>query len=202
MRTSPSRPVRRAPRGSSFIEVLLAMTILALVLVGILQMFSVSLIINKGSAARTQMLFKCQQVVENVRYFYYLRSAGVPPPALLTDGGHATGTPMAAPGTLPVPLDATHGGVDQTFLPYVSTDATWPYWGPAGANVMEQDNGPYKIAYTIRFDGPPNACGPSGCQNVWVITVSAIPTDVATATRYFGVGLQSGKRVDYVAQFQ
>ena len=73
------------------------------------------------------------------------------------------------------------------------TDATWPYWGPAGANVMEQDNGPYKISYTIRFDGPPNACGPSGCQNVWVITVSAIPTDVATATRYFGVGLQSSR---------
>src|ERR1035437_5780445 len=59
-------------RGSSFVEVLLAMTIMALVLVGILQMFSVSLIINKGAAARTQMLFKCQQVVENIRWYYFV----------------------------------------------------------------------------------------------------------------------------------
>src|ERR1035437_7006302 len=62
----------RARRGSSFVEVLLAMTIMALVLVGILQMFSVSLIINKGAAARTQMLFKCQQVVENIPWYYFV----------------------------------------------------------------------------------------------------------------------------------
>lgn len=168
------------------------MTIMALVLVGILQMFSVSLVINKGSAARTQMLFKCQQVVENVRYFYYLNRSASPTPAILTDAAHASGTAMAVPGTLPLPLDVTHGDVDRTFLPYVKTDATWSYWGPDGANVMEQENGPYKISYTIKQDPG---------QNVWVITVSAIPTDVAGATRYFGIGLQSGKRVDYVAQF-
>jgi hypothetical protein len=156
-------------------------------------MFSVSLVINKGSAARTQMLFKCQQVVENVRYFYYLNRAGAATPAILTDGGHASGAAMATPGTLPLPLDVTHGDVDKTFLPYAATDATWAYWGPTGANVMEQENGPYKISYTIKRDA---------LQNVWVITVSATPTDVATATRYFGVGLASGKRVDYVAQFQ
>ncbi|HTS03602.1 MAG TPA: hypothetical protein VMN04_13855 [Thermoanaerobaculia bacterium] len=195
-----TKTTTRRTRGSSFVEVLLAMTIMALVLVGILQMFSVSLIINKGSAARTQMLFRCQQVVENIRFFYYLNKTATPP-ALLADSGHVSGA-MAVPGTLPVPLDAAHGDVDQTFLPYASTDATWPYWGPAGANVMEQENGPYKISYTIKFDGLPNPCGPSGCQNVWVITVSAIPTDVATATRYFGIGLQGGKRVDYVAQLQ
>ena len=183
------RLARRRTRGSSFIEVLLAMTIMALVLVGILQMFSVSLVINKGSAARTQMLFRCQQVVENIRYFYYLNRNATPTPALLTDTGHVTGSAMAVPGTLPIPLSE----VAQTFLPYVSTDATWTYWGPTGANVLEQESGPYKISYTIKQDP---------AQNVWVITVSAIPTDVATATHYFGIGLQSGKRVDYVAQFQ
>jgi len=193
MRTmKTTKTTTRRTRGSSFVEVLLAMTIMALVLVGILQMFSVSLIINKGSAARTQMLFRCQQVVENIRYFYYLARTATPP-ALLADSGHVSGSAMAAPGTLPVPLDAAHGDVDQTFLPYASTDATWPYWGPTGANVMEQENGPYKISYTIKRDTT---------QNVWVVTVSAIPTDVATATRYFGIGLQGGKRVDYVAQFQ
>ncbi len=79
------RPSRRPARGSSFVEVLLAMTIMALVLVGILQMFSVSLVINKGSAARTQMLFRCQQVVENIRYFYFLNRNATATPALLTD---------------------------------------------------------------------------------------------------------------------
>jgi hypothetical protein len=175
------------------------MTIMALVLVGILQMFSVSLIINKGSAARTQMLFKCQQVVENVRYFYYLSRSGLGTPGLISDAGHVGGSPMTTPGTLPVPLDASHGDVDQTFLPYTDPSpgslcgCPWDYWGPNGANVMETSDGPYKVSYTIKRDV---------VQNVWVITVSAIPTDVATATRYFGVGLQSGKRVDYVAQFQ
>lgn len=184
------RPAPRASRGSSFVEVLLAMAIMALVLVGILQMFSVSLVINKGSAARTQMLFKCQQVVENIRYFYYLNRNATATPPLLTDIGHVAASPMTVPGTLPIPMS----DVAQTFLPYVSTDATWPYWGPAGANVIEQESGPYKISYTIKQDV---------AQNVWVITVSATPTDVGTATRYFGVGLQgSGKRVDYVVQFQ
>ena len=102
---------------------------------------------------------------------------------------------MAVPGTLPAPLTTacTSPCVDRTYLPYTTTDATWDYWGPTGANVMEQDKGPYKISYTIDRDTT---------QNVWVITVSATPTDDTTATRYFGVGLQSGKRVDYVAQFQ
>jgi len=151
---------RRAARGSSFIEVLLAMTIMVLVLVGILQMFSVSLVINKGSAARTQMLFKCQQVVENVRLFYYLAKSGAPTPPLITELGHASGAPMSTPGALPSALN----DVAKSYLPYTPTDATWAYWGPAGANVMEQDNGPFKISYTIARDN---------VQNLWVITVSA-----------------------------
>jgi hypothetical protein len=179
---------RRRTRGSSFIEVLLAMTIMALVLVGILQMFSVSLMINKGSAARTQMLFKCQQVVENVRLYYYLERHGSTTPPDITDTAPGAGAAMTVPGTLPSLLD----NVGKTYLPYSSADATWPYWGPDGANVMEQENGPYKISYTIARDN---------VQNLWVITVSATPTDVATATRYFGVDLKSGKRVDYVALF-
>lgn len=181
--------MRRRTRGSGFVEVLLAMAIMALVLVGILQMFSVSLVINKGSAARTQMLFKCQQVVENIRYFYFLNRNATATPAILTDTGHVSGAAMTVPGTLPIPLS----DVAQTFLPYVATDATWPYWSAAGANVMEQENGPYQISYTIARDAP---------QSVWVVTVSATPTNVVGATRYFGIGLQSGKRVDYVVQFQ
>ena len=167
-----------ARRGSSFVEVLLAMTIMALVLVGILQMFSVSLIINKGSAARTQMLFKCQQVVENIRWYYYVTSHTLATPA-------NTGIPALGAGTVN--------------LPYDGTEPEWAFWGPTGANVMEAANGPYKVSYTIVNDATQTLN--SGAA-VWVITVTAVPTDVAGASRYFGVSTSGGgKRVDYVAQF-
>ena len=179
---------RRVPfvraRGSSFVEVLLAMTIMALVLVGILQMFSVSLIINKGSAARTQMLFKCQQVVENLRWYYFVTSNTA------RDARTNTGIPALAATT-----------VD---LPYLGSETEWAFWGPNGANVMEAPNGPYKIRYMIVKDLAQQLPGAGAIApvNVWVITVSAFPTDVAGATRYFGVSTTgSGKRVDYVAQF-
>ena len=164
-------------RGSSFVEVLLAMTIMALVLVGILQMFSVSLIVNKGSAARTQMLFKCQQVVENIRWYYFVTRNSLASPI---------GTGIPALGAVTVNL------------PYLGSEPEWAFWGPAGANVMETPNGPYQIRYVIQED----LLRPVVPLHAWVITVSAVPTDVAGATRYFGISTTgSGKRVDYVAQF-
>src|ERR1039457_5843420 len=165
-------------RGSSFVEVLLAMTIMALVLVGILQMFSVSLIINKGAAARTQMLFKCQQVVENIRWYYYVTSNSLAAPV-------GTGIPAL--------------GATTVNLPYAGTEPEYAFWGPTGANVIERANGPYKISYTIKDD--PLQTLNTGAV-VWVITVSAVPTNVAGAAHYLGIGTTGGgKRVDYVAQF-
>lgn len=172
------RAFPRARRGSSFVEVLLAMTIMALVLVGILQMFSVSLIVNKGAAARTQMLFKCQQVVENIRWYYYVTRNSLATPLL-------TGIPAL--------------GAVTVNLPYLGGEDEWAFWGPAGANVMEVANGPYKISYTIKDDATQKL---NSGGVVWVITVSAVPTNIAGATRYFGISTTgSGKRVDYVAQF-
>jgi Tfp pilus assembly protein PilV len=168
---------RFARRGSSFVEVLIAMTIMALVLVGILQMFSVSLVVNRGSAARTQMLFKCQQVVENIRWYYFVTQNSLAAPA---------GTGIPALGAVTVNL------------PYLGTEPEWAFWGPTGANVMEAANGPYKISYVIQQDTAQNVTPLSA----WVITVSAVPTNVAGAAHYVGIGTQpSGKRVDYVAQF-
>ena len=153
------------------------MTIMALVLVGILQMFSVSLIINKGAAARTQMLFKCQQVVENIRWYYFVTQNKLATPL---------GTGIPALGEVTVDL------------PYLGSEAEWAFWGPTGANVLEAANGPYKIRYVIQED----LLQKVDPLHAWVITVSAFPTDVAGATRYFGISTTgSGKRVDYVAQF-
>jgi prepilin-type N-terminal cleavage/methylation domain-containing protein len=177
-----TNPFRRRPsssrRGSSLIEVLVAMAILSIMVAGILQLFSLALLASAGAAARTDLLFKCQQVVENIRFCYGI---GRRNPAL----------PMPAGTALPPALVATA----KTYLPYKSGDSGYAYWGPGGANVIEEDSGPFKIYYTIeRSSANPNA--------LWVITVSAEPTDDSAAVRrYFGLGLKAFKRVDYVAAF-
>jgi len=171
------RRPRSSRRGSSLIEVLVAMAILSIMVAGILQLFSLALLASAGAAARTDLLFKCQQVVENIRFCYAI---GRRNPPLVAPAGSGVPSPIVA-GTYS--------------LPYTNTGIQWTYWGPGGANVMEEENGPYKISYTIeRSSASANA--------LWVITVSAVPTDdVAAVRRYFGVTFKNLKRVDYVAAF-
>lgn len=155
------------------------MAILSIMVAGILQLFSLALLASAGAAARTELMFRCQQVVENIRFNVNLQRRGLPTPTL-------TGiTNPLVPGTYD--------------LPYKNTDATWgteyPYWGPAGANVITESGGPYRLSFNI-------ATSSGSAQAMWVITVSAIPTnDPNAARRFFGLGLQNFKRVDYVASF-
>jgi prepilin-type N-terminal cleavage/methylation domain-containing protein len=180
----PKSFFRRSPapsrRGSSLIEVLVAMAILSVMVAGILQLFSLALLASAGAAARTELLFKCQQVVENIRFCYAIGRRPPPLPALAPPAGSGVPSPIGA-GTFN--------------LPYKNSDAGYAYWGPTGANVIEEDSGPFKISYTIvRSSGAANA--------LWVITVSAVPTDDAAASRrFFGLTLRTFKRVDYVAAF-
>jgi hypothetical protein len=85
-------------------------------------------------------------------------------------------------------------------LPYTAAQlAAFPFWSPTGANVIERADGPYQISYTI-VDDPLQTLNTGAV--VWVITVSAVPTNVAGAAHYLGIGTNGGgKRVDYVAQF-
>jgi hypothetical protein len=165
-------------RGSSFVEVLLAMTILALVLVGILQMFSLSLLTDFGSAGRTEMTFKAQQVVEILRWVSFLRRSD---PLKLNP---------ADPGNPPAPADKL-----VVNLPWVATDPYWAFWGPAGANAVEGEKLPYQLSYSY--------AEVTGTTPAWIITVTATPKPVATGsvpTRlYLGSGSRN-KRIDYVAQ--
>ncbi len=171
------RRLRSRRRGSSLIEVLVAMSILSIMVAGILQLFSLALLSSAAAAARTELLLKCQEVVENVRFCYYL-TRQVPP--------------QTPPVNSLVPATLGPGTVN---LPYRSSDSGWDYWGPNGANVIEQSAGPYKISFTI------SESSASG-NALWVITVTAIPTDDLTATtRFFGLTFNSGKRVDFVAAF-
>ncbi len=176
-------------RGSSFIEILIALAILALLMVGVLQLFSVSLVTNLGSASRTELTYKAQQVVENLRVIYAMQRAGVA--ALVNDSG----VPAALGSVLDTPI----------YLPYSSgtsvpaTTLKWTYWGPAGANVVDDENLPYRILYTVQ-------AGPSPAY--WLVTVTATPVDnpdlavaaPAGARRY--LGNNKLRTVSYVAQIE
>ncbi|MBK6405206.1 MAG: prepilin-type N-terminal cleavage/methylation domain-containing protein [Holophagales bacterium] len=140
----------RARRGSSFIEILVALAILAVLMVGILQMFSLALLTNGGSAARTDLLYKAQQVVENLRLAYALESLGNP--AARTAAG------------LPATIVATTTPI---YLPYRSSDPNWAYWGPNGANVVDEERLPYRLSYTVE----------NRDANFWLVTVTATPVD-------------------------
>jgi hypothetical protein len=103
---------------------------------------------------------------------------------------------MAAPAGTGIPVL----GATTVDLPYTAAQlAAFPFWSPTGANVIERADGPYQISYTI-VDDPLQTLNTGAV--VWVITVSAVPTNVAGAAHYLGIGTNGGgKRVDYVAQF-
>ncbi len=165
-------------RGSSLIEVLVALFIMMILMIGILQMFSVACVVNAGSAARTEMTYKCEQVVENLRYIYHVSTTNKDLP------NHHNVTILAQSGV---------NFVDGTYnLPYTGAEANYAYWGPNGADVIEAPNGPYRLSYTVvsQLYMPP--VGGGGGNNYLTITVSAVPMGNAT-TRF------QHKRVDYVA---
>jgi hypothetical protein len=158
-------------KGSSLIEVLVALLIMLFLMIGILQMFALSYLVNLGSAARTELTYKCEQVMENVRYFSYLSHEGIALPA-------NTGITFAA------------GTYD---LPYSGSAVASSYWGPTQADVVEGEDMPYRLSVEVQ-DGDTH-----GVAGQWIVTVSAVPSEVQGARKYIGVGIEH-KRVDYVAQ--
>lgn len=175
-----SMPLQRnvgasSSRGGSLMEVLVAMAILAMLMVGVLQLFSLALVTDSGSAARSDMTLKAQQVAENLRYLHFLRA----------------GTTFAVPdGRM---LVAPAAGATAS-LPYESsgTGSTgWAYWGPAGANVIEEENPAYRVSYAYSASTTP------GFLFLTVSVTSAVPG--ATSMSYVGDSAKA-KRVDYVCQ--
>src|SRR5450756_2234184 len=116
-------------------------------------MYSLALVTDFGSAGRTEMTFKAQQVVEILRWVSFLSKNGNPVPA-------STGIPTT-PSTTTVYT-----------LPWQATDTNYAFWGPAGANVVEGDKLPYQLSYTY-------VAGTAGATSVWIITVTATPKPVA-----------------------
>lgn len=118
---------KKHEEGSSLVEVLLALFVLLVLMIGILQMFSAAFVINQKSSLKTLEAYKCQQVAENLRMVRRIMAttAGVPPGGIVF-------------------ADNTIGS-----LPYDSGDDNWDYWGPGGANIIEMENAPYRLYYRI-----------------------------------------------------
>jgi Prokaryotic N-terminal methylation motif len=174
------RDVRAAPskkRGTTLIEALIALAIMALMMVGILQMFSLALLTDFGSAGRTEMTYKAQQVVEILRWVTFLRM-----------------NKLTLPANTGIPATPTAGLVVN--LPWAATEPGWGFWGPAGANAVEGENLPYQLSYSYQP-------GLTGAIPAWIITVTATPKLVTSGSGqkrfYLGSGSKN-KRIDYVAQ--
>jgi len=123
MRERTDRKARQ--RGLTLIEVIIALFILFVVMVAILELFTLSYTVSLGSKARTDMMYRAERVVETLRWQLALSRAGNPSsPGCCPLSG--------APFTLP-----TTGSCYDNF------------WGPAGpANVMGP-NPPYTVTYSF-----------------------------------------------------
>lgn len=166
-------------KGSSLVEILIAMAILLILMIGILQMYSAAFVVNQRSSLRTLEAYKCQQVAEIIRLNRRLIAGGVPAPV---DG-----------------IQFVNGFVLR--LPAFPTDDNselWGYWGPGGANVIPEVGEPYRIYI--------NVTQPVGTQffdvRVAAISIKDFEKYNHPASLWADDGLNIARRVEYVTRMQ
>ncbi|MCD4750362.1 MAG: prepilin-type N-terminal cleavage/methylation domain-containing protein [Thermoanaerobaculales bacterium] len=122
------RPISRPSKekGESLVEVLAALAILLIVLVGVLQLFTMALFSFHGTSAHAEMVRRGEAVVEIIRL---VRSSG------------ASGTS----GILPLAV-----GTRQ--LPVAFSDIGFDFWGPAGFGIVEHE-ARYRVSYAVTDGG-------------------------------------------------
>jgi hypothetical protein len=158
-------------RGTSLIEVLVALLIFLFLMIGVLQMFVLAYLVNQGSAARTEMTYKAQQVMENMKFLnsVYKHSGTMP----------ANLSPVAFPLT---------DGASYDLSTLSASDLTTSYWGPTVSDIMETADPRYDLVINVASGG-----------TTWIVTVSARPSTSATGPQYIHGGGKY-KEVDYVAE--
>ena len=157
--TAPPAGNERRQRGVTLIEVLVAFFILFVVTLAVLQMLSMAYMVNLGALIRTDLTYRAQRVVETIRLQRYRIFLGQAADDLCCPVG-LNKTKTIAPGDCKA------------------------FWGPDGANVME-DDARYTLTYSIGANGS--------------VTVQAIPL-TSGANVYLGPA--ANKAVVYVAQLQ
>jgi len=174
----------RQEEGSSLLEVLIAMAILLILMVGVLSMFSMAYLMNVGAAARTEMTYKAQQVADVVRYLNLLQRSN--PTALPSSANTGLTFPLTAAS--PVTITALSG-----------SNLQYAYWGLPSSTHLDAagivDPNDMRYAITVGIAGP-DAAG------VVTVTVAVVPNTAAsnpTGQRYLGKNMK-WKEVDYVTQ--
>lgn len=117
---------RSNQKGESLVEVLVALAILLVILVGVLQLFTLALLSFHGTSAHAEMTRRAEAVVEVIRL---VRSSGV------------SGTS----GILPLSTSTRQ-------LPVASGDTGFDFWGPTGYGVVE-DEARYRVTYAVTDGG-------------------------------------------------
>ncbi len=114
-------------RGGSLIEVLVSMLILLFVLVGVLQLFVMSVAVERLTEAQSELMGKARSVIEIVRLVNATGAAG-------------------NSGVLPLT-------VGRRTLPLTSGDTGFDFWGPAGFDIVDQKSR-FQVEYEITDAGP------------------------------------------------
>jgi prepilin-type N-terminal cleavage/methylation domain-containing protein len=125
---------RRSPRrqrGLTLIEVLVALALFSVLTIAILELYTASVAVNLGSLARTDLVYKCERVVETIRWVEALKRQDSPPDL----SGYGVNLAGQAGSTVDLPTSPTHA-----------------FWGRAGANVIDDQQ-----RYTLSYDVADNA---------------------------------------------
>lgn len=161
----------RGEQGLTLVETLVAFGILFVMSTAVLQLYAMSVNVNLGSLARTDLAYKCERVVETIRWVEALKRDAairqVPPPSYVTGYG------------IDLAANADGSRID------VPTDASNTAWGRSGANVVEP-GARYRLSYSVVPNG-----------SFYTVTVEARPN--TSGLRYIGAGVAT-KVVRYVAQ--
>ncbi len=123
----PDTHSRHGERGLTLIEVLVAMALFFVIAVAVLQLYAASVAINLGAVARTDLVYRCERVVETIRWVEALKHQDTPPDL----SGYGIDLVGQAGSTVSLPTDATNA-----------------YWGTGGANVIDA-TAKYLLSYTV-----------------------------------------------------
>jgi hypothetical protein len=118
---------RRRQRGLTLVEVLVAMGLFFVISIAVLELYTASAAINLGSIARTDLVYKCERVVETIRWVEALKRQETPPDL----SGFGVNLMGQAGSTVNLPTDPANA-----------------YWGKTGANVLD-DGQRYTLSYEV-----------------------------------------------------
>ena len=140
------RTTPRRRRGMTLIETLIGFLILLFVMLSVLQMFSMALAVNMGSAARTDLTYRAQRVSETIRTIYGFKDSQ---PTTFASMKTNSGVDLAA-----------QNGTTVT-VPPTGKETFWASWAQVVATGV-----PYSISYSVS----------AGASGPWTVTVIAQPT--------------------------